>query len=234
VETYLSLCALLARRSGVIGAAPSSVLNQTGKQANCVDWVSDAWRRIQQIHPSDWTFLQGEWEGSLTQGNSTYSAVTLGIATRFGSWKGDRPSDRGLYRPVTYYDPLLGAEREAALSQISFAAWRDRYDRGDQTPGPPLYYAIAPDQTLRFGPAPDMTYTVRGEYLKAPQILAANEDVPDLPEQFHQIIVDRAIMIISEYDEAPAALAGAIRSFNETLSAMNRTLLPCVITPGER
>jgi hypothetical protein len=230
---FLSLCALLTRRSGCIGAAPASVVGQTGRQARCVDWVLHAWEQVQQIHPRDWTFLQGEWSSTLNATNDTYAPVTLGIASRFGSWKGDRLNPRGrLIRPVTIYDPAKGVADEGPLTELSYENFRERYDRGSQSPSRPVHYAIAPDQTLRFGPVPDMDFTVRGEYLKAPQILADNADEPDMPAQFHDIIVDQAIIIMDEADESPAGLASAIRGFSYKLAGMRNLLLPQLVMPG--
>lgn len=230
--TYLELCQKFATRSGVIGTAPSAVTGQSGRQAKCVDWIAHAWELIQQLHQSDWKFLHGEWSGSLADGDDTYAASDLNIASRFGEWKIDRPNDRGgLYRPTTLYDPDIGVSDEGELIFIPYDAWRERYDRGSQTEGRPVHYTIAPDQTLRFGPTPDQIYTVSGEYLKAPQTLAANGDEPDMPDQYHSIIINRAIILASEHDESVNGLAAAIRGYDEALMLMRNRLLPDISTP---
>lgn len=232
MTSFLALCAKVALRSGAIGAAPPSVLNQTGRQAKCVDWTQSAWEDIQNMH-AHWSFLMAEFQGSIDENNDTYAPVSLGISTRFGGWIGDGESRYyGRNRPITFYDPDQGSDYEAPLTEISFDAWRSRYNRGRQYPGPPLYYAIAPDQTLRFGPAPDKEYTVRGIYRKAPQILATNDEEPDMPSAHHMIIVDRAIIMIDEFDEAPAALTGAMRSFSNKLAALRRDCLPDITAGG--
>ncbi len=229
MATFLALCERLATRSGAIGAAPASVTGQTGRQAKCVDWIANAWELVQGLH-QDWTFLDGEWEGSLLAGSTIYAAASLGISSRFGEWKGDRRQGRHVYRPTTLHDPVAGAGDERPLDEIGYAAWRERYDRGAQTEGRPVHYCIAPDQTIRFGPTPDRTYKARGEYRKAPQELASNGEEPDMPARFHNIIVDRAIILIDEHDGAVNDLAGAIRSFSEKLNAMQRDLLPDIST----
>jgi len=229
MPTFLQLCAKLATRSGVIGAAPVAVTGQAGRQAKCVDWIEQAWVKIQQMH-GDWSFLQGEFSGTLTAGDPSYTSVDLGIASRFAEWKGDRAD----YRPLTIRNPALGLADEQPLVQISYDRWRLLYDRGAQASNRPLHYAIGPDFSLRFGPKPDKAYAVRGEYRKAPQSLAADADLPDMPERFHDIIVDRAIILISESDEAPQALQSAVRAFGEGLFAMRRDLLPEITTTISR
>jgi hypothetical protein len=42
----------MARESGAVGSAPASVLNQTGRQAKCVEWVRDAWTRSRPTIPT--------------------------------------------------------------------------------------------------------------------------------------------------------------------------------------
>lgn len=229
MASFLTLCGLLATRSGAIGAAPVSVTGQTGRQAKCVDWIMHSWELIQAMH-QDWSFLQAEWEGELIASETTYTALSLNIATRFGEWKGDRMQDGRLYQPTTLYDPDIGQSGEGALQEIGYQAWRERYDRGTQTPNKPVHYCIAPDQTLRFGPVPDKAYVVRGEYVKAPQVLAANAEEPDMPVRFHSAIVDRGIILINETDGAVNDLPGAMRGFSEKLTAMRRDLLPDITT----
>lgn len=231
MTSFLVLCGKVALRSGAVGAAPASVLNQTGRQAKCVDWTAAAWEEIQKLS-AHWSFLQAVWEGTIDENNNAYAPVSLGISSRFGAWLGDADTARGVHRPMTYYDPTQGSDYESAISEISFEAWANRYDRGQQFPGPPQFYAIAPDQTLRFGPAPDKEYTVRGSYRKAPQILAENDDEPDMPEMHHAIIIDRAIIMMDEHDEAPAGLVGAIRGYSEKLHALRRDCLPSITKGG--
>jgi len=76
-----------------------------------------------------------------------------------------------------------------------------------------------------FGSRPDDDYTVRGEYWKLPQTLAANGDIPECPAQYHDIIVWRALQIMAEHDEAPSAIATANYNYKELLGDLERTQL---------
>jgi hypothetical protein len=225
MTTFLGLCSLMATRSGIIGAAPSAVTGQTGRQAKCVDWVMNAWQLIQELQ--DWNFLYGEVSAvALTIGTASYTGSALGVASRFGRFLGDRPGPSGRYKPWTIYDNSIGTSDETALCLIPYMLWREMYDRGAQTNQRPVHYAIAPDQSIRFGPIPEKAYKVRGEYVKAPQVLAANGDIPDMPTKFHDIIVWRAIMLAAEHDESPPGLAAAVTKFQQMLTDMMSELLP--------
>lgn len=200
MSTFLSLCSDVARESGGAGSAPVSVLNQTGRQAKIVQWVVEAWRDIQNER-NDWSFLQGEWQGQLIIGSSTYTGASFNI-DRFAAFVGDTPGNR----PTTLYDPAIGVADEGCIHQMSFQTYRTVYGRGAQLQQRSTRYCLDPQGAIRFGSTPDKQYIVRGEYRKGPQILAADADVPDMPDRFHRRIVTRAIVLMAQHDEAPAAL----------------------------
>lgn len=234
MSTFLQLCSLLATRSGAIGTAPAAVTGQTGRQAKCVDWIMNAWELIQS-DSTDWDWMQAEVSAvALTINDMSYSGSDLGIATRFAAFKGDRDVNGIPYRPWTIYDNSIGQSDETALRQIPFERWRLSYDRGSHTAQRPQVYALAPDNTIRFGPKPDAAYRVRGEYRKTPQVLAANSDTPELPDRFHQIIVWRAIMLIAGHDEHDPAFVQAAQKYGEMMLALQRECLPEINLAGGR
>jgi hypothetical protein len=226
MSSFLELAGDVALLSGA-ASAPPAVTGQTGRLAKVVAWTARAWELIQLANPN-WSFLRSEWSAALIPGEHSYSAADLGIFDRFGELIGDH----GSYRPVTLYDPDIGVEDEAPLEQISWEAWRTRYGRGGQAPDRPTTYAIAPDQGLRVGPAPDRAWLVRGEYRKAPQLLAADGDVPDLPARYHQIIVWKAILLMNEHDEAVQGVALAEREYAPLLNHLQRDHLPVIAVRG--
>ena len=63
-----------------------------------------------------------------------------------------------------------------------------------------------------FGSPPDRAYAVRGEYQRSAQTLVNANDVPEMPEDYHMMIVWRAIMLLHQHDEA---------QFNVQMAAAN-------------
>lgn len=228
MPTYLQLAADVALLSGA-ASAPAAVTGQTGRLAKVVAWTAKAWEMLQLQSP-DWSFLRSEWSATLTINDDTYTATDLGISTRFGEFIGDY----GNYRPVTLYDPTIGVGDEGHINMVSWELWRTRYDRGTQTANKPTEYCLAPDQTFRLGPKPDKAYPIQGEYRKAPQILAANGDIPDMPTRFHQIIVWKAILLMNEHDEAIQGVQLAEREYQPLLQQLMRDHLPPFTVRGER
>jgi hypothetical protein len=230
MATFLSLCSDLARESGAINPAPPTVVlaGLSKRQVQCVSWVSAAWTAIQNVTPF-WLWLRGEFEGTLTIGDNAYSPTDMGIATRFSQWVEDT-EDRLV---MSIYDPAIGRRDETRIRQIPWDAWKDRYDFGVDDNKRPIYWSIAPDNSLRFGSAPDKAYKVRGEYLKAPQVLVADTDVPEMPDRFHSAIWQRALILMSASDEAIPVLQTAQLEFMQNLTNMQRDCLPRITTHSQ-
>lgn len=232
MATFLALCSTLAQESGAVGTAPAAVTGQTGRQAQCVGWIKRAWELIQN-DSADWAWMQAEITAvALTINDMSYSGSDLGIASRFACFRGDRYTEDGLYRPWTLYDNSIGQADETELTEISYEAWRRSYDRMTHDAQRPCYYALAPDNTIRFGPKPDIAYRVRGEYRKSIQVLAADADEPELPTRFHDIIVWRAVMLSAQSDEAGDAYQGALAKYTEMMMALQRDQLPEITIGG--
>jgi hypothetical protein len=100
------------------------------------------------------------------------------------------------------------------------------YDRGVQTQGRPVHYSISKAGEFCLGPVPDDAYVVRGEYRKAPQILAANGDIPEMPARFHEVIAHYGLMLLAEHDEGNLHIAVAMRRYRELMDDLERDQLP--------
>lgn len=217
---FLTLCQQLATKSGAIGRAPTAVTGQTGRQAKAVDWIIDGWKLVQNFSPN-WLFLRGRFDSVLSAGASIYTGSSFDIE-RFSQWDGR----------ISIYDPTIGRKDESELRQITYDAWCSRWDFGEQGEARPIEYAVAPDGSLCLGATPDREYAIRGSFIKSPQVLAANTDVPDMPEQFHDVIVWRAMMLIADHDESAEARAFATPRYTEALAQLvNRQLPDFTVNP---
>ena len=217
MTTFLSLCNSVERESGTVSRARrmSDVsAPPTDRQEKIVKWVADAWLRLQRKR-QDWVFMAGDVSASLASGKARYSASELGVQ-RFGSWV----TDRTCYRPWTLIDPALGPGSESEIREISYDTYRQRYERGVPQLQRPVEYAVSRDFALCFGSVPDKNYLLRGEYRKLPQALTANDDVPDLPEQYHDAIMWRAVMTLAEHDQDPVQIATARANYAEPYGEM--------------
>lgn len=198
MATFLELAKAVAQESGSFDPSLlTGVTGLTGRPAKIVGWVQRAYVNIQNSR-RDWGWLFAPFTDELIPFSAVYSPQSFNL-TRFSSWA----TDRDWYMPVTIYDPATGVSDETALRQISHELWKTKWDRGDQTNYQrPVEYAISPRREIEFGPIPDKAYVVRGQYQKGPQVLAASNEVPEMPERFHDMILWEAIrlMMLSDGD----------------------------------
>lgn len=198
MATFLSICQDVGTDSGLISFQnkPQTVVGAVGKWAEIVSFTAQAWRDIQRGR-QDWEYLRAEFSHALTIAKADYTPAELGIATRFARFAVDQPADG--FRPMRLYETSEADSLD--LFQISPEVWSQVYGRGSQQPNRPTEYALAGGK-LYLGAIPDKAYTMKGRYWKAPQILALDADVPDLPEHFHDVIKWRGIMKVSGKDTA--------------------------------
>lgn len=218
MASFLELCQMVARESGTIsGTLPSSVLSQTGRLAKIVSWTNSAWMDIQNQRTT-WLWMRKEFFGDTIANTSRYTPAAWNI-TDLARWITDDDS-------TTMYDTTIGVSDEGAITFTPWPEWKSRYDRGTQTPNRPVEYTITAANEVALGPLPDAVYRVRGEYVKTPQTLAANADIPELPARFHTIIAWRALMLMAGHDEAPTTYASAKTEFDRIMFDLERDQLP--------
>lgn len=200
MATFLELCQSVGKDSGLISRQniPATVDSAQGKWGDIVDFTAQAYKRV-QAGRSDWEFLRAEYSGSTVAGQSSYTPAQLGISSRFRFFLPDVLAD-GI-QPHRLYDPAIGEADSQNLYQISPECWSMVYGRGSQVQTRPTEYALAAGK-LYLGAIPDKVYTVKGAYMKAAQVLAEDDDEPELPEHFHDIIKWRAMMMVAGKDGA--------------------------------
>lgn len=124
-----------------------------------------------------WPWLYTEYEATLSEGQTEL----------------ELPSNAGLHRTFNISlqgDSLIrGRLLERLEPQAGFRA-RFAYET---YPGAPVYYYLTSatrDEAevlyvVRFIPVPDEDYELSGQYLRVPEPLANDDDVADLPDEFH-------------------------------------------------
>jgi hypothetical protein len=230
MATFLQLCQKLTQDSGTADSSlPSTVVGQTGRLLKHVNWVNEAWRMIQSAE-QDWRWMQGRFSGTALSGQRDYSGSDLGVATRFGNYicRNNGTEDR-----YTSYKTSDGVAEERVLLFVEYDQFVPRYMRGTQTNDAPTYFTIAPDGKLWLHPIPDASYTIQGPYRKSPQTLSLDGDTPEMPEEFHDLIVDVALqMSLAIHDESPQVGGWAMRR-TERYNQLRRSQLPTMqLAPG--
>lgn len=210
--TFLELVQKAERESGTVGSVLSTVVDQTGRHLKFVNWVTWAWQHIQGLR-SDWGWLRDDFSGDLAVGVTVYDAPALGISTRFRDWVVNDPQGYDF----TAYVTADGQSTEGYIQTIGWDQMRRTYRVGSNLTheGKPVYASVSPRGELVIWPVPDQACTLRGEYIKAPQELATDDDIPELPITYHDMIVWRALLMMGEFDEAAEQNPAWFRRYKE-------------------
>lgn len=202
MSTYLELVQELAVECGVTGTITTTA-SQSGEYNRLVRWVAQAYTEIQNMNGGRWRWLRSDFTFDTVADDFEYSfgdATDVDAAatiTRFSSW---RFAD--YQNPPKQYLTSGGVGGQTWLIYAKFDWWRNIYSIGTQTSGVPHHIAVSPRDTILLGPTPDDIYTITGEYFKSPQILSDDSDTPEMPAQYHQLIVYKAMEKYAGYESA--------------------------------
>lgn len=207
--TYLELCKAVCREAGIPNGenAISAVTSQTGELQRIVNYVKSAWKETQNMYQSSgqyWRWMRRGFTLTLSSGTAEYAYtdatddVTAAAIARFRKWTIDNPND-----PPKIYLTSGGVGGEGWLHFIDWDSFKYLYRIGTQNNGQPIHVTISPQNKLVFGPTPDDTYTVTGDFLLSAQELSAAGDEPECPSSFHDLIVWAALKRYGLFESAP-------------------------------
>ncbi len=179
---FLGLVNDVNKRLNEVELDSENFADAVGFYSTAKDAVNSA---INQIN-----FLQHEWPFNHVTQEET---VTAGV-TRYTFPSDAKTVDMDTFR----------IKKSATLnndtSRLYILSYEDYLDKfvdqeynTDATSKVPTHVFRAPDMSFGLVPVPDKAYTVVYEYYRLPVDLQAYSDVPTIPEQFRNIIIDGAM-----------------------------------------
>lgn len=203
---FLSLCRRLRQETGISDTGPSNVTSQTGDLLRIVDWVNEAWVRL-QARRNDWNWMWREGTLPVLSGTKIYSlpstVKTLDEGTLYLEANGSKYS-------VTVYD---------------YIDMRDMY-RSILTERP-SGVTVRPDGKIEFNTIPDQAYTLSFEYFAKPAKMADNISTPEgLDEESQMIIVWAGLMEYAIFDEAPELYQKGKANYDVILAELELKAIP--------
>lgn len=204
---YLALVQRLKREAARSGGPPAGIGVLAGDDINLGNWIADAWREIQRRR-MDWGWMRKTVAGPLVIGQIAYPATALdALATDLASWQ-DSTDD---YTVRAYEAGAPG--KPIHLDWLPYERFQALYLAEARPNGAPQYWSVAPNKDLLIGPAPHLaTFTVKADYRAKPTELALDADTPAMPEQFHMLLVWRALLEVASFDAAPEVESRARRN----------------------
>lgn len=215
---YLSLTQRLRQEAGVSGDGPATIVGQVSMYGKLVGWIDTAWQEIQTSRP-DWLFMNSQFNFDTIAAQRDYTPAGAGI------------SDLKLWDTDSFmiYEKTLGEDDQNYLPHVSYIKWRQQYRArmAARDDARPFIFTLMPNNSVRFETRPDKIYTIDGDYKRSTQVFSDNADVPTgLPDDFHMMIVWRALMFYADDQNAPDALDKATEAYNPLLIRLEDEQLP--------
>lgn len=209
MSTYLELVQDLHREVGAAGTAPAAVTGLSGEAERLAGWIKQADNFI-QLKYVNWKFLRTEFS---TANTTTQGVATLAKPTLLRYWD---------YKTFTIIEP--GGSDKYPINVVEYDAIKNRVL--DDTEGYPDHVIVMNDNSLKFEPVPDGIYTINADYYVRPTLLAASADVSAIPEEFHQAIVGRAMILYGNFESAPEIKDQGEEIYVEQLALLENDQLP--------
>lgn len=224
--TYLDLVRRLRQegRSTGVSTTPTTVEGTlTGDTRDWADWIAESWHRI-QMAKQGWRWMYDDVEIAINTTDRDYDLTDAfpvqADRDRFSYWKWG-----GCKYKVT-------SEGLAGERPVPHLLWENhvRADYGTVlTAQRPSRIIIMPDDALRLQEKVSEVGTLTARYYKAPQTLALDEDEPEMPAEFHMLIVWDALVDHAVGDLAQEQLVRAERRRDQLwYQLVNRQLEPVV------
>lgn len=212
----LELVQLLHYEAKQPGTEPQTTIGQSGRTGDFVRWIIQAYIDLQLEEDGQWKWLKRDWFVLTTQGQNFYAPAdcqdTLLAAPidRFRAWFLDEEDPPYSYSTLPEPNGGPGTTRELIIYD-QFSDFRRRYLKRPDPESLPAIISRDNQNTLYLGPTPDGEYRVSGQYWRGPQVLVANDtDVPEMPSEFHPLIVYRAMTKYAYNIVAQEILARAV------------------------
>jgi len=211
VGTYLELVQELVTELGIGGAnqdasVPETITGQTGQLWNATNWIKQANNNLNLMW-SDWRYLSVDYAETLSIGSTAVPVHSGSEVVK----KWDRASF-WLDRTLTSAGPL------------TFMAWEDF--RRDILPGPastnskPSIITQQRDGTLLLNAPCNETYALTAEFYKRPVLLVEDTDVPEMPQEFHRLIVCEAAIKYGNKEAANEVISGMEAEYDYLLTKL--------------
>lgn len=226
MSTFLELSQRLRQESSLAGVGPSTVVSQTGMLKKICDWTSWAYKDIQNRH-DNWRWMRTGFTFNTVSNTDLYAfgvitnVETSAFIARFGRWWA-----HDLNEPYLAYLTSGGIGNQYRLIYIPYDYFKDLYKIGTQNNGQPIHISVDNRNRLILGPKPNAIYTVTGEFQLGVQVLAVDADVPDMPANYHDLVVYYGMEKYGADAVAAEVYTRAVREGGRLLRALERSQLP--------
>jgi hypothetical protein len=196
--TFLEIAQRVATRAPTSGARATfaTVVNAQGVPGKIVQAVQAAWTDV-QTRRADWLWMQASFQGSILAGPQDITANDLDIP-RFGRWLVER-------RPGSWSSFAILPAGETSWRRLRFLPWPEFsacFRDADVVSGLPYWISLTPARGLALHPTPDAAMQIKGRYVRSIQTLAVDDDEPEMPADYHDLLVSMGLVNMATHDES--------------------------------
>jgi len=211
--TYLDITNEVIARMNEVALTSANFGSARGFQVQCKNAVNDAINYVNQ-REFGWPFT-----------HDTYSQTLVAGQTRYTIPADSQSVDYDTFR-ISKDDTL--AVNGITLRIMDYKEYTQKYIEQETTTGVgavPIYVFRSPDNNYGLFPYPDKAYELKLEYYKKPTALSAHGDVPTIPEQYRQVIVDGATAYAYQYRGEAQQYGINFSRFEDGIKQMQSILL---------
>jgi len=211
--TYLDITNEVIARMNEVALTSANFASARGFQVQCKNAVNDAINYVNQ-REFGWPFTHSTQTQTLVAGQTRY---TIPADTQSVDYDTFRISK----------DDTLGVSG-ITLRILDYKEYTQKYIDQETTSdvgAVPIYVFRTPDNNYGMYPYPDKAYELKYEYFQKPTALSAHGDVPTIPEQFRQVIVDGATAYAYQYRGEAQQYGINFARFEDGIKQMQTILL---------
>lgn len=203
----------LYRETGKSGDGPTTLVDATKVVQRLADAIGDSWMSLQQESGKNWKWMRQSSTAETIPSMNAHSASDL-LVSSFTRW---RPFSHRY--TVRAYD-TTDTTNVWDLAWLEIDDFKRYYVDNGTADAAPSSWSIDDSDRLMVGPAGDVSYGLRFDYVSAPTELLLDEDEPAMPSRHHMILVWRALIDAGKDVASAEKVSRAIDRYNEMRSAL--------------
>ena len=211
--TYLDITNEVIARMNEVALTSANFGSARGFQVQCKNAVNDAINYVNQ-REFGWPFTHDTHSQTLVAGQTRYTIPADSQSVDYDTFR------------ISKDDTL--AVNGITLRIMDYKEYTQKYIKQETTTGVgavPIYVFRSPDNNYGLFPYPDKAYELKLEYYKKPTALSAHGDVPTIPEQYRQVIVDGATAYAYQYRGEAQQYGINFSRFEDGIKQMQSILL---------
>ncbi len=211
--TYLDITNEVIARMNEVALTSANFASARGFQVQCKNAVNDAINYVNQ-REFGWPFTHDTHSQTLVAGQTRYTIPADSQSVDYDTFR------------ISKDDTL--AVNGITLRIMDYKEYTQKYIEQETTTGVgavPIYVFRSPDNNYGLFPYPDKAYELKLEYYKKPTALSAHGDIPTVPEQYRQVVVDGATAYAYQYRGEAQQYGINFSRFEDGIKQMQSILL---------